>query len=394
LRTSLRAAIAFGCLGAAFAVPASAGAVTVLLGPPDLSTGASFASCDALSPEFCTAKTFVPTSLPEPGATLVTPADGTITSWRVRGAPPGKLRLRIVKALGNGQFTGGGTSGAASVSDGVSGNPAAIGIAAGSQLGVNLTNEPLYGTSSTLLGNPSAPGAAWSAWSPGLADNSTSAPTSTGANSEPLFNATVVLQKPLLFNLTSTEGPETGGDIVVINGFHLAIATGVTFGGIPAQILAAGNNQVTVSAPAHAPGMVNVSVSTAGGSSDASAATRYAYNPVPPPEPDTKAPALTSFSIDPSSFKAKAGATVSFKSSEAATVKFSALKKPADNHGRFKPVPGSFTESAVAGKNKFHFDARLGGKRLKPGRYRLVAVATDGAGNVAKGLKRIFKVLP
>jgi hypothetical protein len=374
-------------------LPAQAGAVNVVLGPPVLSASDSFASCDALSPNFCTAKTFIPTSLPEPGATLVTPADGTIISWRVKGAPPAKLRLRIVKAAGGGQFTGVATSGIAKVSDGVSDNPAAIGISAGSQIGVNVENVALN-SFPTTLGNLNAPGAAWSAWSPGLADSSTSAPTASGSGSEPLVNATVVLAKPLVFDLTSTSGPETGGEIVVVNGFHMAIATGVTFDGIPAQILAAANNQAMVLTPPRAPGTVNVAITTAGGTSDESAATRYTYNAVPPPPPDTKAPVLSAFSIAPLSFKAKAGATISFKSSEAASVKFTVLKKPANNHGRFKALPGSFSQQATAGANKLHFDARLKGKRLKPGRYRLAAVATDVAGNRANALKRTFKVLP
>ena len=390
---SLRVAITVACLTAGLALPAQAGAVTILLGPPSLNASNPFASCDALSPNLCTAKTFIPTSLPEPGATLVTPADGTITSWRVKG-PPAKLRLRIVKAVGSGQFTGVGTSGVAKVSDGIGDNAVAIGISAGSQLGINLTNEALYPNPSTLLGNAAASGATWSEYTGGLPDNATATPTTTGSNSEPLFNATVLLAKPLVFNLTSTSGPETGGDIVVINGFHMAVATGVTFGGVSAQILAASNNQATVSAPAHAPGTVNVAVSTAGGTSDESGVTRYTYVPVVPPPPDTKAPELAGFSIAPVSFKAKAGATISFKAPEAASVKFTVLKKPADNHGRFKALPGSFTANATAGANKLHFDARLNGKKLKPGRYRLVATATDSAGNKAKALKRTFKVLP
>jgi len=393
MRNRVRFALSCAVAALALAFPASSGAVTILLGPPDLSASEPFATCDSLSPEFCSAKTLISTSLSEPGAILATPADGTITSWRVHGAPPARLHLRVVKALGNGQFAGVATGGIAKVSDGVGSNQTAISIAAGNQIGVNLENTFPQSIVS-VLANTNAPGAAWGEYTTGLGDGSTGAPNATGVGAEPLVNATVALYKPLLFNLTSTEGPETGGDIVVINGFHLAIATSVTFGGVPGQILVAGNNQVTARAPAHAPGMVNVSVTTAGGSSDESAVTRYTYNSVSPPAPDTTAPKLTGFSINPIEFRAKAGARVSFKSSEAATVKYSVLQKPPGNHGSFKPLPGSFTMSADAGSNKFRFNARLNGKTLKPGRYRLVAVATDELGNAAKGLKRTFKVLP
>jgi hypothetical protein len=39
---------------------------------------------------------------------------------------------------------------------------------------------------------------------------------------------------------------------------------------------------------------------------------------------------------------------------------------------RFKPVKGSFTHSGQAGVSSFKFSARLNGKALKPGSYRLV----------------------
>jgi hypothetical protein len=392
-RRALGLALVGAALGVAWALPSQAAAVSVLLGPPNLSASDPFASCDALSPNFCTAKTFVPTALPEPGTTLITPADGTIVSWRVKGAPPAKLRLRVLAALGSGQFKGIATSGVAKVSDGVSDNTLAIGIAAGSQLGVNLENVALSSTPSTLLGNASAPGAAWSAFSSGLPDEASAAPTSTGSGSEPLFNATVMLAQPLLLNLTSTAGPESGGDVVVINGVHLAIATAVSFGGAPAQVLSARSNQIVVAAPPHAPGTVSVTVTTAGGANPDSPANAYTYNPVPPPAPDTTAPVISGLSISPPSFKAKKGAAVSFRSSEAASVRFTVLRKPAYNHGRFKALAGSFTASATAGANRFHFDARLKGKRLKPGRYRLVAVATDALGNASKPKRQPFKVL-
>ncbi len=391
-RRARSAALACVCLALAF--PASAGAVTILLGPPNLAAEDPFASCDALTPEFCTAKTFIPTALPEPGATLVAPADGTITSWRVRGAPPTKLRLRIVKALPDGQFNAVGSSGKAGVSDGVGENQVAIGIHAGDQLGINLENAPLASVPSKLAGNANAPGAAWSAYPSGLPDGATAPPSLTGSGSEPLFNATVVLAKPTLFSLSSTQGFETGGDIVVINGVHLAIASSVTFGGVPARILVAGNNQAMVATPAHAPGTVDVKLTTAGGSSDDSAVARYTYTAVPPPVPDTTAPKLSDFSISPIAFRAKKGAKLSFKSSEPAALELRVLRKPPGNRGRLKPLAGSIAAKANAGPNTLHFAGRFNGKRLKVGRYRLVVVAEDTAHNRSKALRRTFKIIP
>jgi len=380
--------VVLGVLFLALVLPVRAGAVTIQLGPSNLAPEDPFATCDSFTG--CTAKTIIPTSLSEPGATLVTPADGTITSWRVHGNPPPFLHLRIVKATGNGQFTGVATSGVAKFGDGIASTGVAIGIAAGHQLGIEMRGT---NPATKLFGNSSAPGASWSEYAGGLPDGATAPPTLSAAGAEPLFNATVELFRPLVLNMTSTSGPETGGDIVVINGVHLAIATSVTFGGVPAQILIAGRNQVMVSAPPHAPGPVGVVVTTAGGVNEDSPQTSYTYTAVPPAPPDTTSPVLRGLTISPISFRAKAGANLSFRSSEAASVRFRALKKPASNRGRFTPVPGSFTFAAKAGPNRLRFNARLNGKRLKVGRYRLVAVAKDAVGNRSKPLRRTFKII-
>jgi len=381
--------LSFGLL---LALPAPASAVTILLGPPSLAASDPFASCDALAPELCSAKTFIPTALSEPGAMLVAPADGTITSWRVKGAPPGKLRLRIVKDMGAGQFKGVATAGIANVSDGKGSTPAAISIAAGQQLGVNLENVSLSSYPSTLLGNASAPGAAWASYFPGLPDEATAAPTATGAGSEPLFNATVLLAAPLLLGLTSIAGPESGGDIVVIKGAHLAIATSVSFGGVPAQVISARANQIMVATPPHPPGPVSVTVTTAGGSNADSPANLYTYTPVAPPPPDTSPPRLAPFSISPYAFKARNGAKVSLGSSEAATVRFTLQRKP--RRGPFKAIAGSFSEQLDPGPNQLRFDTRFNDRLLEPARYRLLAVGVDASGNKSKAKRRAFKVLP
>jgi hypothetical protein len=49
----------------------------------------------------------------------------------------------------------------------------------------------------------------------------------------------------------------------------------------------------------------------------------------------------------------------------------------------YKRVKGSFTHEDVAGANSLRFTGRLGGKTLKPGRYRLSAVASNESGKSA-----------
>ena len=56
------------------------------------------------------------------------------------------------------------------------------------------------------------------------------------------------------------------------------------------------------------------------------------------------------------------------------------MKRTRSNAGHKKcayytPVKGAFTQNAAAGSNHFVFSGRIGGKTLKPGRYKLTALA-------------------
>ena len=55
-------------------------------------------------------------------------------------------------------------------------------------------------------------------------------------------------------------------------------------------------------------------------------------------------------------------------------------------------IRGSFDREAVAGTNAFRFTGRVGGRSLRMGRYRLVAQATDPAGNVSGKTRRSFRI--
>ncbi|HYP55810.1 MAG TPA: hypothetical protein VEQ41_05860, partial [Solirubrobacterales bacterium] len=153
----------------------------------------------------------------------------------------------------------------------------------------------------------------------------------------------------------------------------------------------------------HPPGVVEVTVETAGGSSAASTADRYEYQPVPPPElePDVP-PALTGLRLSPSAFAAatrgrsamaaaRAGTVVSFRSSEAARLRFRVQRRVGP---RYLRVRGSFRRAATAGQNSFRFTGRLRGTALRPGSYRLVARAFDSGGNPSKPVRRSFRVIP
>jgi hypothetical protein len=149
--------------------------------------------------------------------------------------------------------------------------------------------------------------------------------------------------------------------------------------------------------------------------------------PVPTPTPvtpppaapalDRTAPLLTGLSAKPRSFRTRrragrpAGTTVRFGLSEAATVRLGAerattgrrvgggcVRQTRGNRSRracvrYVVLRGVFTRKLAAGVARVRFDGRLGGKRLATGRYRLVLIATDAAGNASPARRPAVRVL-
>ena len=135
---------------------------------------------------------------------------------------------------------------------------------------------------------------------------------------------------------------------------------------------------------------------------------------------DTVAPVLGMPRLSSTGFRAarsgpsvavSVGTRVRYSLSEAATTRFT-LEKAAlgrKAQGRCMPptsrnrssqrctrwvrVKGSFTHRGQAGANSFRFRGRVGGRSLNLGRYRLVARATDAAGNTSAGKRVRFRIL-
>ena len=146
----------------------------------------------------------------------------------------------------------------------------------------------------------------------------------------------------------------------------------------------------------------------------------------PPAAKDAVAPFGSDMKFGPSSFvpdrgtssiskarkrRAK-GSTVSYKLSENATVAFTVQRRVKGHkkgkkcstarpkHGKrgkrcttFKAVKGSFSRASTAGSNSFHFTGHVGGKKLKPGRYRMSGAPTDAAGNHGQVFSGSFTIL-
>ncbi len=101
---------------------------------------------------------------------------------------------------------------------------------------------------------------------------------------------------------------------------------------------------------------------------------------------DVVAPRISRLRLRPSRFQrgVKAGTKVSFRLSEAATVRLNV-------RGR----RGTIVRHATAGVNFVKFDGRIGGHAIRKGRHTLVARAIDLAGNPAAATMRAkFRILP
>src|ERR1700722_8046575 len=79
------------------------------------------------------------------------------------------------------------------------------------------------------------------------------------------FSGPVAAAFPQITGVSPYFGDTAGGTEVVISGDGLGSVTQVLFGSTPATILSTSRHRVTVSAPAHAPQAVHVTVTNANG---------------------------------------------------------------------------------------------------------------------------------
>lgn len=103
--------------------------------------------------------------------------------------------------------------------------------------------------------------------------------TNAGGTAEatPRQTFSTLPEPPEVTAVEPNQGPEAGGNEVTIDGEHLSGATAVEFGGVPAASFAvAGDTEITATAPPGA-GTVDVTVTTAGGTSVESPADEYTY---------------------------------------------------------------------------------------------------------------------
>ena len=145
--------------------------------------------------------------------------------------------------------------------------------------------------------------------------------------------------------------------------------------------------------------------------------------PPPPPPPPATIAAASRLALTPTTFRAagagpsataarhRIGTRVTFTLNIAASVRFTVQRKAAGRRSgtrcvaptkrnrrarrctRYVAVRGAFTRPGSAGTNAFRFSGRIGAKKLRPGRYRLVATPTAAgkAGTLARAPFRIVR---
>ena len=124
--------------------------------------------------------------------------------------------------------------------------------------------------------------------------------------------------------------------------------------------------------------------------------------PILEPPADMRRPVASLLRITPGRFRAAArrrrAARISYALDENATVTFTVkriIQRVVRGRKRtgYRPVRGSITDTGEVGGNSLRFRARIGGRRLKPGLYRLVALPVDAAGNTGNAVFIKFRIV-
>jgi hypothetical protein len=116
------------------------------------------------------------------------------------------------------------------------------------------------------------------AGSAGTVNVTVTTPGGTSATSSAdYFTYTVPVPAPTVTEVKPDSGPAGGGTTVTIVGDNLENVTSVHFGGAAATIISNSDETITVTSPA-GEGTVDITVTTAGGTSATSAADHFIYS--------------------------------------------------------------------------------------------------------------------
>jgi hypothetical protein len=116
--------------------------------------------------------------------------------------------------------------------------------------------------------------------------------TANGISSTSVADEFTYVLPPNVTGVAPSQGPVAGGTTVTITGTGLAGATEVDFGSTLASIVSDSDSEIVVTSPPGAPGVVLVTVTTAGGTSDTSFDDQFTYMTPQPPSFVTPATAV------------------------------------------------------------------------------------------------------
>jgi hypothetical protein len=168
---------------------------------------------------------------------------------------------------------------------------------------------------------------------------------------------------PVVSSVSPNAGPTDGGRMVTITGTNLTGATSVTLGGVAAgNVTVVSDTKVTVTAPAHAAGTVNVVVTSPKGTSVIVGTDRYTYDALPTVASISPAsgPAGTVVIVNGTAFAPGAAVTFGAKpATKVVRVSSSQLKAtaPAGSGGAHVVVSTPGGTSATSGADLFTYAA-------------------------------------
>ena len=269
---------------------------------PTITVGSSLITKPTITQSFSGGSvTVANASVADPEARAVSPVDGTVVRWRLAPQPAAgaSYSLDILRPVGAGAYVLAATSAAHSASPAwTEVFPTTLPIKAGDLIGlnvqapaaqINLEVVPVTGPSLYL-------------WDPALTDSSPAAAPQAGAF-EVNFNADV-RPAPQVTLLSPASGPTGGGTVVKIAGANFSAVSGVAFGSVPAASFSVDSEgAITATAPpaVDGAGPVDVTVTSAVGTSATSAQDRFTYqapaSPAPASSPAAAQPAAPSCTV-------------------------------------------------------------------------------------------------
>jgi hypothetical protein len=221
---------------------------------------------------YSAAYTVINSALPEPGAKVTSPVNGTVVDWHILRASGGPFYLVVATHNSNGSYTGTALStGHSPATTALQTYSTDLPIKAGQTVGLNNSS------SSDHVGAYTPAGATLIGFQPPLTPGATGSPFAS-ASGEGAFNA-VVQPLPSISKLSPRSASHKGGKKITIKGKNFDGTTKVLFGKKAAKSFKViSDTKIKAVAPAHKAGTVRVTVLNPGRSAKVKA-SKFKYTP-------------------------------------------------------------------------------------------------------------------